>query len=176
MSTQRSLIAFAVVFAASTSACYAGPCSQDIARLAAAWNAKLVAALHRQPTPGSIATAGELGGWTLEQAKAFTAAMGRAREADSANDETACNPAVADAEGALSKERPYFACDHLRPSLVCDAQWSGQQNTALAVCTGTCTATEAVRIKSLTTGRARIGLAFDWLMPYVTAGGALINT
>src|SRR5262245_20303918 len=38
-----------------------------------------------------------------------------------------------------------------------DAQWSGQQNTALAVCTGACTATEAVRIKSLTTGRARIG-------------------
>src|SRR5262249_901755 len=28
---------------------------------------------------------------------------------------------------------------------------------------------------SLTTGRARIGLAFDWLMPYVTAGGALVN-
>src|SRR5262245_3694336 len=104
MSIQRSLIAFAVVFAASTSACYAGPCSQDIARLAAAWNAKLVAAMHRQPTPGSIATAeGELGGWTPEQAKAFTAAMARARESDSANDESACKQAVADAEGALSK-------------------------------------------------------------------------
>src|SRR5262249_62076713 len=38
-----------------------------------------------------------------------------------------------------------------------------------------CTATEAVKIRSLTTGRARIGLAFDWLMPYVTAGGALLN-
>src|SRR5262249_57837583 len=30
-------------------------------------------------------------------------------------------------------------------------------------------------IRSLTTGRARFGLAFDWLMPYVTAGGALVT-
>ena len=57
-----------------------------------------------------------------------------------------------------------------------DAQWSGQQNTVAVVCLPACTATENVKIKSLTTGRARIGLAFDWLMPYVTAGGALINT
>ena len=45
-----------------------------------------------------------------------------------------------------------------------DAQWSGQQDSALGV-----------KIRSLTTGRARVGLAFDWLMPYVTAGGALVN-
>jgi opacity protein-like surface antigen len=57
-----------------------------------------------------------------------------------------------------------------------DAQWSGQQNTAPVVCTPRCTATENVKIKTLTTGRARIGLAFDWLKPYVTAGGALITT
>jgi outer membrane immunogenic protein len=58
-----------------------------------------------------------------------------------------------------------------------DAQWSGQQNTASVICNGTpaCTASETVKIRSLTTGRARIGLAFDWLMPYVTAGGALVN-
>src|SRR5262249_60144238 len=31
------------------------------------------------------------------------------------------------------------------------------------------------KIRSLTTGRARVGLAFDWLMPYVTAGAALVN-
>ena len=95
MSIQRSLIAFAVAFAASTSACYAGPCSQDIARLQAAWNAKVVAAF----TAGTA----ESDRWTPEQAKAFTAAMARAREADSANDESACKQAVADAEGALSK-------------------------------------------------------------------------
>ncbi len=58
-----------------------------------------------------------------------------------------------------------------------DAQWSGQQNTASVICSGrpACTASEAVKIRSLTTGRARIGLAFDWLMPYVTAGAALVN-
>src|SRR5262249_41252614 len=59
-----------------------------------------------------------------------------------------------------------------------DAQWSGQSNTVSLICTPPrpgCTATEAIKIRSLTTGRARIGLAFDWLMPYVTAGGALVN-
>src|SRR5262249_12594933 len=77
MSIQRSLIACAAVFAASTSACYAGPCSQDIARLQAAMDARVGAAaaagprapegtaatMHRQPTPRSMATAeSELGG------------------------------------------------------------------------------------------------------------------
>src|SRR5499425_1316639 len=59
-----------------------------------------------------------------------------------------------------------------------DAQWSGQSNAVLLTCTPPtpgCTASEAIMIRSLTTGRARIGLAFDWLMPYVTAGGALLN-
>src|SRR5215831_2914267 len=56
-----------------------------------------------------------------------------------------------------------------------DAQWSGQQGTAAVVCLPACTAAETVKIRSLTTGRARVGLAFDWLMPYVTAGGALVN-
>src|SRR5215467_12972663 len=59
-----------------------------------------------------------------------------------------------------------------------DAQWSGQSNVVSVICTApnsACTASEAIKIRSLTTGRARIGLAFDWLMPYVTAGGALVN-
>src|SRR5262249_21698466 len=59
-----------------------------------------------------------------------------------------------------------------------DAQWSGQSNAVSLICTPPrpgCTATEAIKIRSLTTGRARIGLAFDWLMPYVTAGAALVN-
>src|SRR5262249_18163250 len=49
-----------------------------------------------------------------------------------------------------------------------DAQWSGQSNAVSLICTPPrpgCTATEAIKIRSLTTGRARIGLAFDWLMP-----------
>lgn len=56
-----------------------------------------------------------------------------------------------------------------------DAQWSGQQATFTVACTTGCTAAETVKIKSLTTVRARVGWAFDWLMPYVTAGGALVN-
>jgi hypothetical protein len=56
-----------------------------------------------------------------------------------------------------------------------DAQWSGQQKTLSAICTFDCVATEAMKIKSIVTGRGRIGLAFDWFMPYVTAGAALVN-
>jgi outer membrane immunogenic protein len=56
-----------------------------------------------------------------------------------------------------------------------DAQWSGQRKTFSATCEDDCVATEAMKIKSIVTGRGRIGLAFDWLMPYVTAGAALVN-
>ncbi|MGA7487833.1 MAG: outer membrane protein [Xanthobacteraceae bacterium] len=56
-----------------------------------------------------------------------------------------------------------------------DAQWSGQQASFAVACASGCTATEAVRIKSLLTGRARFGLAFDWIVPYVTAGAALAS-
>src|SRR5262249_15825672 len=119
MSIQRSLIAFAAVFAASTSAGYAGPCSQDIARLQAAMDAKVRAAatagpvaregtaatMHRQPTPRSMATAeSELGGLSPDQVKAARAAMARARAADSANDESACKQAIADAQGVLGQK------------------------------------------------------------------------
>jgi outer membrane immunogenic protein len=54
-----------------------------------------------------------------------------------------------------------------------DAQ-AGQKGTFSVVCTTGCTATEAVNI-ILATGRARIGWAFDWILPYVTAGGAIVN-
>src|SRR5262249_39701373 len=56
-----------------------------------------------------------------------------------------------------------------------DGQWSGQQTTTPVFCTPDCTASSTVKIKSLATGRARVGLAFDWLLPYVTAGAALVN-
>jgi hypothetical protein len=119
MSVQPSVIAVAAVFAASTSAGYAGPCSQDIARLQAAMDATLravtaagprapestAATMHRQPTPRSIATAeSELGGGlSPDQVKAAASAMARAREADSANDESACKQAIADAEHVLGQ-------------------------------------------------------------------------
>jgi outer membrane immunogenic protein len=56
-----------------------------------------------------------------------------------------------------------------------DAQWSGQQNSFTVTCTSGCTAAETVKIRSILTGRARLGLAFDWIMPYVTAGGAVVD-
>jgi len=43
-----------------------------------------------------------------------------------------------------------------------DAQWSGQQATASVICNN-CTATSTYKVKSLATGRARVGLAFDWI-------------
>ena len=115
MTIQRSLIACAM-FAASISAGYAGPCSQEIARLQVAIDAKIAAAtaagssarestaatMHRQPSPHSVATAeSELGDVSPEQVTAVTAIMARAREADSAGDESACNQALADAQRAL---------------------------------------------------------------------------
>src|SRR5262245_32287813 len=56
-----------------------------------------------------------------------------------------------------------------------DGQWSGQQADASIVCTPNCVGTSTTKIKSLATGRARVGVAFDWLLPYVTAGAALVT-
>ena len=56
-----------------------------------------------------------------------------------------------------------------------DGQWSGQQATTTVFCTPNCAGTSTVKIKSLATGRGRVGMAFDWLLPYVTAGAALVN-
>jgi hypothetical protein len=56
-----------------------------------------------------------------------------------------------------------------------DGQWSGQRGTFTANCGVGCTAVESVSIRSIATVRARIGLAFDWMMPYVTARGAFVS-
>jgi outer membrane immunogenic protein len=57
-----------------------------------------------------------------------------------------------------------------------DAQWTGLRSSFPSGCdTAGCFASDAVRIKSLLTGRARFGVAFDWIMPYVTAGAALAS-
>jgi outer membrane immunogenic protein len=56
-----------------------------------------------------------------------------------------------------------------------DGQWSGQQNTFTVACGPGCTATESIKIRSVATGRGRFGLAFNWIMPYVTGGAALVN-
>jgi outer membrane immunogenic protein len=57
-----------------------------------------------------------------------------------------------------------------------DAQWSGQTGSLASTCSKVgCFATEGAKLKSLLTGRARFGVAFDWILPYVTAGAALAN-
>jgi hypothetical protein len=114
MSIARFLALSATVLAASISATYAGPCSQEIDRMQARVDAMIeavaaagrearestAATMHRQPTPGSIAAAEEkLGEGT--RAERAVAAMARARAADGAGDKGACERALADAQRAL---------------------------------------------------------------------------
>jgi hypothetical protein len=116
MSIQRLLVACAAAVAAAMSASYAGPCSHEIDRVQAEIDAKLearaaagptarestAATLHRQPTPGSIAAAeARLGDVPPEKVGAVVAAMTRARDADRAGDQSACEQALADVQRAL---------------------------------------------------------------------------
>jgi len=109
-------VACAAALAASVSAGYAGPCSKDIHRVQAQIDAKLeakakagpsarestAATMNRQPTPASIAAAeAKLGDLSPQQVKTIKAAMARARKADRAGDESACQKALADAQTAL---------------------------------------------------------------------------
>jgi hypothetical protein len=55
--------------------------------------------LHRQPTPGSIAAAEvNLGDISPEKVQAVEALMARAREADRAGDQSACEQALAEVQ------------------------------------------------------------------------------
>jgi hypothetical protein len=116
MSLQRFPLACAAALAASMSASYAGPCSHEIDRVQAEIDARLgakaaagpaarestAATTHRQPTPGSIAAAEtRLGDVPSQQVEAVTAAMARARKADHAGDQSACDQALADVQRAL---------------------------------------------------------------------------
>src|ERR1700738_532500 len=98
------LLVLGAVFAASTSAGYAGPCSRAIDGMQARIDARLEAAgaagpmapvgsdayLHRQPTPRSLAAAeARLGEVSPQTIAAVRAAMIRARDADRANDRRA---------------------------------------------------------------------------------------
>jgi len=99
----------AAVFAGSMSTSYADPCSKEIDRVQAKIDAQLEAAaaagssgaestgatLHHQPTPESIAAAeGRLGELSPDQATAVFAAMRRARDANKAGNQNACEQAL----------------------------------------------------------------------------------
>ena len=116
MSIQRLMVACGAALAASMSASYAGPCSHDIDRVQVEVDAKLnataaagpaarestAATMNRQPTPESIAAAeARLGEVSPQKIEAVGAAMARAREADRAGNQSACEQALADAQRAL---------------------------------------------------------------------------
>ena len=118
MTSQRLTVLSAAAFVASTIPAYAGPCSQQIAQVQAQVDAKLAAnaatgpaapespgaLLNRQPTPGSIAAAeSRLGELSPEVTTAIAAGMARARQADLAGDQSACEEALAAVRAALGQ-------------------------------------------------------------------------
>lgn len=115
--TAPGLLVFGAIAAASISASYGGPCSDEISNMQARIGEKLEAkaaagpparqgagaGMHVQPTPRSIAAAEEkLGEVSSETIEAVRQAMLRARAADSAGDENACKQALADVRRAIS--------------------------------------------------------------------------
>lgn len=116
----RVLWLSAGMLAASTLACSAGPCSPEIARVQVHLDARLAAAVaaappgreraaalhHRQPTPRSIASVlVALGVLSPEKAKIIGNAMERARQADQAGDEAACEQALKEVERTIAPEK-----------------------------------------------------------------------
>jgi hypothetical protein len=97
---------------------HAGPCTDriyqtdlDVAKLldsAAAHGRPAAestfATMHRQPTPGSIASAEQQAGdLTSEEAEAITEAMDVARHADDVGDRTGCEKALSDVDRMLNR-------------------------------------------------------------------------
>ena len=100
MTIRRLLVLSAATLATSTTAGYAGSCSNEIDRMQARIDARVEASartgpsapeppgalLHRQPTPGSIAAAeSKLGDVSSRTMEVVEAAMARARKADLAD-------------------------------------------------------------------------------------------
>jgi hypothetical protein len=114
----RLLPLSAAALAGSTVLACAGVCSDAVASMQAHVDARLdaiagagraavesgAALMHRQPTPGSIATAEEkLGELSPEKISTVRAAMTRAREADAAGDKAACERALAEAQALIGR-------------------------------------------------------------------------
>ena len=113
MISKRLIVPFAAAIAASISSAHAGPCSPEIdnmqtrvdarlgAKAAAGPSAKQStdALTHRQPTPGSVASAEErLRETSAQTAAAVKQALERARTADGAGDKNACEQALAEVQ------------------------------------------------------------------------------
>jgi hypothetical protein len=118
MTILRFLAPTVVALALSTTVSAAGPCTQQIAQVQAQVDAKLranavagptapespAALRSHQPTPQSIAEAeSKLGVISQELTTAVTTGMARAREADRAGDQSACEEALAAVRHALGQ-------------------------------------------------------------------------
>jgi hypothetical protein len=118
MTMLRLLVPTVAALALSTTISAAGPCTQQIAQVQAQVDAKLrahaiagptapespAALRSRQPTPGSIAEAeSKLGEISQELTTAVTTGMARAREADLAGNQRACEEALAEVRSALGQ-------------------------------------------------------------------------
>ena len=115
MVAPRILAFGAIAFVTLVSPSYAGPCSDDIAKMQARIDAKAHAmaaagptgrqggaSTHVQPTPRSIGAAEEkLGEMPAGTVAAVRQAMSRARAADSAGDKNACEQALAEVQQAI---------------------------------------------------------------------------
>jgi hypothetical protein len=114
----RLLVPTVAALALSATASAAGPCTQQIAQVQAQIDAKLranaaagqtapessAALRSRQPTPQSIAEAeSKLGEISQEMMATLGAGMARAREADLAGDQSACEEALAAVRRALGQ-------------------------------------------------------------------------
>jgi hypothetical protein len=111
MRFHQLLVLSAVAIAISTQPSRGNTCSQDIDRAWAQINTNIqarsgagrsapqgtTALLHRQPTPRSVAAAGERLVDVWLPVETAVAALSRAREADRANDRAACEEALAEA-------------------------------------------------------------------------------
>lgn len=99
-------------------AAQAGPCTDriyqtdlDVAKLLDSAAARgrpapqsAFATMHRQPTPGSIASAEQQAGdLTSEEAQAITEAMDEARRADDEGDRAGCEKALSDVDRILKR-------------------------------------------------------------------------
>ena len=118
MISRQVMVLGTIVTAALTSVAHAGPCAPDIDQMQARIDAKLGAnatigqsapesagaLTHRQPTPGSVAAAEEkLGDLSAKRMETVTQAMARARAADNAGNKSACEHALAEAEGVMGQ-------------------------------------------------------------------------
>jgi hypothetical protein len=118
MTILRLLVPTVAALALSATVSAARPCTQQIAQVQAQIDAKLranaaagptapespAALRSHQPTPQSIAEAeSKLGVISQELTTAITTGMARAREADGAGDQRACEDALAAVRRAISQ-------------------------------------------------------------------------